>query len=570
MPDPTHDTQPHRPAQDDQPSEELALPRWRQWNTPSNWLIAVFVVLAALPAVRMVNLVRQATATQYSDYWPMFSSVFNFDGSLNVRGIFEFRNVHSLVTAKLLYWINFQISGGSNNILGYIVVAFVIAQVVLVYFLVRRSRNASIMTRGIIVVTASLLLFARHGTWNFMHSMSGAAWLTANFFVIAAIVAEGPTPRRRVGSFALGIAASLSYGTGLMVWPALLVAATIRDRKIWRHWLIVIGGVASVLWYQYQPLAPGAVHHGKHGAVKLEKALTVLGASLAGGSTGRSIALAVLVIVGGIVAGIFVIRKAPAQAAPWIGLWTYGLLASAFIGFGRRMSLERLVLSGRYSSLGSFAILGAIALVLLSIPQVGKVRWGVFAFWLLGAIAVWQSGATEARQELAGGARWDDLAILQRLDLADGLPRWLLFEKFPRITAQMENMGHYPFNDNFTLDCGTFGTTIHPRGITDALPSGITGRLSNKPEIGVARGARRIRGYLTTAPECIVATDATGKVIGVGRAKVDVKATQRLGPPNAVQLVVYTRLDESPTQYLVKFPHNDRWYVLAAVERTTN
>ena len=56
--------------------------------------------------------------------------------------------------------------------------------------------------------------------------MSGAAWLSANLFALIAVYLRSRD--RRGWAFAVAIVAGVSYGTGLMAWPAVIATGVSR------------------------------------------------------------------------------------------------------------------------------------------------------------------------------------------------------------------------------------------------------------------------------------------------------------------------------------------------------
>ena len=89
-------------------------------------------LLAVVPALRMLWLIRDAPRLPYADYWPMLDTVLRRDGGLDLGGVVELRNEHPVVAAKLMYWLNAHATSGSNGSLGRVVVLIVVLQVILV------------------------------------------------------------------------------------------------------------------------------------------------------------------------------------------------------------------------------------------------------------------------------------------------------------------------------------------------------------------------------------------------------------------------------------------------------
>ena len=102
----------------------------------------------------------------------------------------------------------------------------------------------------VIFVLASATLFDLTGTWSFSKAMSGTPWLTASLFALVAVYLRS----RDWLWIAVGAAvlAAMSYGTGLVVWPALIATGACRRpiRKVWREWPYAVGLVATLLWYR--------------------------------------------------------------------------------------------------------------------------------------------------------------------------------------------------------------------------------------------------------------------------------------------------------------------------------
>jgi hypothetical protein len=117
---------------------------------------------------------------------------------------------------------------------------------------------------------------------------------------------------------------------------------------------------------------------------------------------------------------------------------------------------------------------------------------------------------------------------------------WALPPEGHQLVPRLEALGHYPFNDDFTLGCGgpELGDTIDLTGVkemgfptggrTPASPAGVVDKVELKP------GSRLVWGWATGVKDpvrCTVLVDSSGKVVGGGvsdRVRSDI-AQQYLG-----------------------------------------
>lgn len=461
-------------------------------------LVGITVALALVPVVRMLWMIRDAPRLQYADYWPMLPTVLRGDGGLDWGGVFEFRNEHPVVFAKLLYWINTHLTGGSNVALGRVVVLIVVLQVVLVALLALRTGPVDRRPWAVLVVAASVLLFARQGLWHFYLSMSGAAWLTANLFAIAALVAQ---QRRRTGlMLAAAVAASISYGTGLAVWPALLVAGLLRDRSLLRQWYIAGLGLLSVVWYRSEFVE---INRDTVGRPPVDKAarqiLEVLGAFFYPQDRGTSVpigAAMVLLAVGAVLTFAWIrLREGRDDLAgsAWSGLLVYGFGGAVLAGAARDNVFVTLTAS-RYAAIGALVLLSTFGLLASVVPRLSATRSvpGWVGAVLVAPVLVATMLAGSARQpEMARGHANQDLLVMAlHLDVADEATLWLggLGRMPVGLTDLLEANDHIPFDGSFDLDCGRLRTELAPEEVVP-LPIGTDARVE------LAASERLVPGY---------------------------------------------------------------------------
>ncbi len=423
-------------------------------------LIVATVVLALLPAVRMVLYILDGTHLQYADYWWMIAKILQPDGGLHVAGLFEFNNEHPVVLGQLLYWVNARLADGSNLTLGVVVVIVVSASVVLVGLIARSTFRHRPVSVSVLVVVSSALLFAPSGSWNFYRAMSGTAWLTANLFVVLALWAQDC--QKRWLAVTAAVVASTSYGTGIVVWPALAVAGMVRNRR----WLpapeLVVGFVLTAVWYA---VASDAESSGlkvswvetAHTLFRLVGGIFVVDSELLG-----AVALG-----SGVALSVWAVRRHP-QAAAWVGIFAFGALATALIAAGRGGIIAVFGEQGRYTSLAALVWIGWLGLFLAWAECWAQAHEGrswsrpVEIAAVSVAVVLLVVGATlEERDEIAVSvADQGRVDVALRHDFVEGTKALGLGDPFPPITETLRSVGHYPFNGSEYLDCGLAGRSV--------------------------------------------------------------------------------------------------------------
>lgn len=464
------------------------------------------LVLSALPLVRMVRVVRRSSLTQYNDYWPMLDSLLRDDGGLRVRGLVELRNEHPVFLPKLAYWLNVELFHGSNHSLAFLVIAIVALQVVLVGLLAARTPGMGRWAATSLVVTASSLLFARNGAWNFVKAMSGTAWLSANLWALAALLAQERGRRFLVPL--LGLLATFSYGTGLIVWPALTISALVRGPRVARtQWPTYLAGSASLvwygLWYRSRPSLPFA---SRPSLIEVSgRTLEGVGSVMAEGTAARVLGAAAMALIA---TGTVRLRSRLGAAAPWIGLAAFGLGGSALIALGRYTPGADFGAS-RYSSLSALTWIAAAGLLLLSLPP----RPWVALLPLPIVVAVAVGGSASVEDLKPATLNHDLLAVAIRIDVADRGQVQGGLRPFPPITERLEQTGHYPFTDDFPFACGELG-----RPVATSSDQVIAGQVEprSEPRAPEAESLVGTLGARGRSVECIVVLDASDVVVGAG------------------------------------------------------
>ncbi|OLR95569.1 hypothetical protein BJP25_00300 [Actinokineospora bangkokensis] len=491
------------------------------------WLIEL---LALVPVAATLVDVLGGPHLQFLDYWQVLLNTSNPDGSLHPSGFFTLRNEHPLVLPALAYWLNVAVSHGDNRVLGCLVVAIGVLTVVVLRAALPRSLPP--VARAALVVGASALVFSPHGLHNFIRSMSGTAWLTANLLVICALLLA----RRGwwVPAWGVGLLACLSYGTGFPVWVALAWLAWVRREAVWKRVvpLVVLVGV-GVAW---KLLDRGPVPGGSPTSDPVQVLFTFFAAV---GHLWTTDSAGVAVVAGVLVLAAYAVLLTTSAARAeelrvWWALALHAVLACAMIGVARVDFGEAVGLSSRYTSQS----------VVMAVPLM------VIAGWLLVrrsaangprvavlAVAAGFLGFTLG-MPVAAALREESREVpLQAVALRAGLGA-AYPDRLPNPDELMDllpKIGHYPFTEDFTLGCGgpELGDRVDIAGARPlpaadparkADPSGFMEEAQQLP------GATRIRGWATGGADpihCAAVVDGSGVVVGggiVNQARPDVTA----------------------------------------------
>jgi hypothetical protein len=307
--------------------------------------IGGFVALAALPVVRMVLLVRSGTDTQFLDYWYVLDRVLTDGGGIDLRGLFTIHDIHPLVVPAILYWLNARVGSGTNSALGLVVVVLALVEVGLLGWFAWRTLGHGVRRWGLFLVATSFLMFTPAGAWNFLEAMSGAAWLPANVFVLLAIWCA--VRRWTWPMLAFGALASISYGTGLLVWPVTAVVLALRDGGLSRAGLrrgfrsavpSLVGGAIAALLYVAAPVGQGFVEQSAQADLgwATPRAFLAVTGFIFAGDVGAASLLGVL----GIISGVLLSRQVIARGGfdlVWVGVWIYGMASIALMALGRSL-----------------------------------------------------------------------------------------------------------------------------------------------------------------------------------------------------------------------------------------
>jgi hypothetical protein len=488
----------------------------------SDRVVARLVELIALvPPLAIVLEVARSGKLQWLDYWYVLIRITNPDGSFRLGGIFTPQNEHPLMIPSLLYWADARLADGDNRVLGYVVILIAAGAVLLMRAALPKTLPP--VVRAALVVAASALVFSLQGLHMYVRSMSGAAWLTANLFVLASLVLA--SRRKWLGAWGVGILATASYGTAFALWPALAVLAALHKER-WRTRLVPLGiGVVLIgVWYILKPAVwvGGAPTH-DIGSL-LYTFLTIVGKMWTADNAG----IAVIAGMASLAALAVLATNRTARDERlrfWWALAVYGVLACGMIATARVDFGTDFGLTSRYSSLAvmvSIPLIVILAVVLYKGVRrnaqkiaVAVVGLGIVGFTLgVPTAALLHAQIKEHPIEgVAIASGYGDV-------LGPVLPRQ------DQLRPKLEALHAYPLNGTFSLGCGgpELGSTIDLDKTTALPPPGP--RSPDEPsgliETVEPRGdASLIVGWATGGlhqdsdqVRCTLVVDGDGKVVG--------------------------------------------------------
>jgi len=512
-------------AEQDTPPHPPAVRRF----AANPWLPRLVTLLAAVPVLSTLRDVLNSDRLQYLDYLYQLVRITNPDGSLRAFDLRNYlSNEHILGLPTLFYWINIQLFGGDNRTLGLFVLAVAVLTVVALGLALPRTLPP--LVRAGLVVAASALMFSPHGLWNYARAMSGTAWLTANLIVIVALLFA--VRGKWWPAWVLVFLGSVSYATAFAAWPVLAVLAFARREAWWKRLLpLVVGGSLVLMWLTYKPGAPLADKPAGDLASKLYYFLAIVG------KLWTTDAGAVAAVAGLLLLGVYLaLASSTVAREPRMWFW-WALALHAFIGalmittarvdYGGEVGMD----TARYTSVS--VLLSIPALVLLA--TVVHRRLPLRAYQIAGAVIMvgvlgFALGGPNGTVERAADKEHKVEAVAVRGGFSDAYRRYpLASELVPRLRA----LGHYPFNDDFTLGCDgpEFGSTLNLDDMT-ALRGAEGNKRPDRPAGAVDRTEPEdpdpffdgkpvpiFHGWAadgTDLVRCVVITDGTGTIVGGG------------------------------------------------------
>lgn len=520
-----------------------------QWLQP----ITLLWLAALLPPLLMVRRIHQSTNLNYQDYWSSMLRITTPTGGLHLRGLFTYQNEHPFFVPQVLYYLDARLLAGTNHMLGYYSLLVSIGALAILWFLLPRTWSP--LTRSLMLVAASAVLFCPSGAWNYVRGMSGAAWLTANLFALIGILLA--SRGRTVLAVIAAALALLSYGTGFGVPVALIVIALLRRDKRWR-WLLPLALLLGALAVYAKTSHGGtAGAHGHDPGLLLQTFLTNL-ATLwdpSGGSLGLLISSLGLVVLIACAIRFWAAREQLADLIPWFGVLAYALAASALISFGRSLSFGGNGAQSRYVSLSA---LFWIALAVVALRTVRSPREvGVRALAVVAAVLVfWGASPVLFGPAASQSALQDEIAAGLRFNAAD--PFGSLVQDPHAQIPRLQALHAFPYNSGYTVGCGVKPYATIDLSKVQTMPQNAFPKFGVLDSDQVTGNTRQIKGWmfrLGHPTQCALLVDGSGKVVGGGSAKMpraDVAGIASNYPDNGGYEVV-TSASNTDVQLLLGF-----------------
>jgi hypothetical protein len=516
----------------------------RRWWLYNRKLALGVELLALLPAIAMAFEVASSPRLQQLDYWVVLERITNPDGTFRWGGVWGLHNEHPLIVPSFFYWVDARFFDGDNRILGHLAVVIAAATVLLLRYALPRILP-DVLRAGLVVAT-SALMFSLHGLHNFALGMSGTAWLTANLFVVAALILA--MKRQWWLAWVAGLVACLSYGTAFAVWPALLVIAVLLKERWWVRLTNV--GLFVVVIAEWVHLLPDFDHDKvseNDGVGTLPHAfVSLVGHIWTGTTTGLAVIAGGLILFG--LAALLTVQFARTRRLWfWWALALYGVLACGMIAAARVDFGNNVGLASRYTSL---SVLTSLPLLVL-VTTVAFRRWPksssrfTMAVVMVGVVGFTLGAPTvSVVRQVIEDSPVKAVALRAQLDNRF----WYGVPKTDRLASRLKALGHYPFTDDFTLGCdgpelGDRLDVDEMRPLPEPEPDQVrtTGSID---EFQVHGTSVLVRGWAVggrSDVKCVIVVDADGKVTGGGQyhlARPDVESLLGWGPTDTGFTVV--------------------------------
>ncbi len=438
------------------------------------------LIVVAIPASLIFYYAINAGGLPDNDYWGEIAQIINKQSgrlSLNFLDWVQRGNEHYTLFPKVVYAANLIITGGNNVGLSLFTWCMALLQVLLLYLLlpIRNQQRPVLFTLLLFAVAA--FTFSPRQAHNWILGMSGVAWVSANVFSIATIVAlqHYAITRSRVSGyliFGFSLCAIATYSTSLALFPTLVVGAFLYrlSRREQLSILLFSLGILGLYFFTYStPDHHPAIQQSV--LVLVQYIFSFIGAlftldlnyALISGVVGVVSSLLMLVY-------IFYKKTYWLAAIPWLSIQLYvcgnaAMAALARSGFG----LEQ-VFASRYGSLPALFWLSWIIIGLLFCLQLRGVLRQVSLFILFcsssllifNTYRIGQSVAEPLLQRAEKKAFSLASIYSQAIDIelinATGLPPFS-YQEMQSITSKLAAIGHIPFNGLFK-HCPTIGSKI--------------------------------------------------------------------------------------------------------------
>lgn len=403
-----------------------------------------FLILAAIaPIVLLIGCIaRYGVNVPVGDEWalvPLFEKWRG--GQLTFADLYQQHNEHRILLPKLIYLAFAELTGWNLRAEMFFSVLLCVGTSAGIYALLRRTVGGGQGGLLLLCGAANLLMFspaqAQNWLWGFQLQM-----FIPNLCLVATLVvlASDAAWRWKFGASVLLImAATFSFGSGLLLWPVVALFLWMRGEGRSRivAWLVAAAAVAALYFPGYyrvpaaQPLT-GWLDYPAY-------FLVFLGGALTRGDEGQllfgAIALGLVALLLYAAMALHFVRAGAVplrDAAPWLALGVYVIGSAALAAYSRVNWGPKQAMDTRYVTSSSYLYLALIALAAIAARQFEQrggeaMRHGrtvlitaIVSLALVAYPAGLEEMATLQREQLAGLAA---LQLSKVIDTTDSMRR---------------------------------------------------------------------------------------------------------------------------------------------------
>lgn len=503
------------------------------------------ILSSALVPLYLLRQILRGTPMQFNDYFGMFGSIFTPTGTFTPAGLLVHQNEHLVAIPKLIYVVNSWAFGGSNVSLGVFVWLVSAITVVVVFVGLRDVFRVSPSTQVVLAWVLAVFIFPLSAQQNYLAGMSGTVWILANLFALCAVLAAAK--RRPLTAALFGVLGTFTYGTGLAIWPALVLILVLQRRFSIRDALMLVIGALSIVIERLTETSVGGHPPIATDPILLMRSVVIATGSLLSDSVDISLFIGALSLG---LAGFLIFRAKPRwtsspPVAALIALLAFTIIVFAMLALSRTGFGDAALLATRYMAVVAFFVLALALLSLVVLGESSVWRWSAATIVLLSlvaAIPIMNAFQNSIRQQ-------DVAAIAARLGVAEGIV--LGYQGTTSETLKSRNQ--YPFNQaGDQVACGLLDSTLDPSQIG---PAGSVNGWVEMIEASANDDAVLLTGWAQSPSsiECVLVLDERNRVVGgaVGALPADPNWSGVARGQVSDDLRVIVRLEGEPSFHLL-------------------
>jgi hypothetical protein len=312
----------------------------------------------------------------YGDEWAIIPMIEKWaTGQLRLADVFQQHNEHRIVLPKLVFLACAQFTHWNLRAEMFCSLAIVAATSALLYLLMRRT--LPLKAEGCLALWAltNLYLFSAGQAENWLWGFQ-LQFFIPNLLLVAGLAfatSTLPAALRLAGTLCVAILGTFSFGSGLLLWPLLLLVFIIRAEKrwIWLLWIVAAAIVAPVYFigYKGQP-APTPLYGWTDYPLYF---FCFIGGSVVRLGSEFSIKIAPIcgaAMLAGFVAGTYYCLRRREQrlaAAPWLALGLYAIGSALISTLARIDAGAEQALTSRYTTVSNNLLFSLMAIAVLAV-----------------------------------------------------------------------------------------------------------------------------------------------------------------------------------------------------------